>query len=142
MFLTKECDYAIRVIRGLGSGNITSVKYICESEHIPQQFAYKILKKLEKAGFVVSYRGSAGGYQLISDLNKITLLDVVCSIDDQLVLNKCLIDGYFCPNNEKKDCCKVHHELKRVQADLVANLQSKTMKEILASEVPQNSLVK
>ena len=138
MFLTKECDYAIRVIRGLGDGNITSVKYICDNEHIPQQFAYKILKKLEKAGFVVSYRGSAGGYQLVADLNKTTLLDVVCSIDDQLVLNKCLIDGYFCPNNEKKDCCKVHHELKRVQAVLVNTLQEKTMSEILASEIPES----
>jgi len=137
MFLTKECDYAIRIIRELGNGKITSVKYICENEHVPQQFAYKILKKLEKAGFVSSHRGNTGGYQLVADPNEFTLLDVVCSIDDQLVINKCLIDGYFCPNNEKKDCCKVHHELKRVQADLVANLQAKTVAEILASEVPE-----
>ena len=138
MFLTKESDYAIRIIRELSNGKITSVKYICENEHIPQQFAYKILKKLEKAGLVISYRGNAGGYQLVADLNQITLLDVVCSIDDQLVINKCLIEGYVCPNNEKKDCCKVHHELKRVQADLVANLQANTMAEILASGVSES----
>ena len=138
MFLTKECDYAIRIIRELSSGDITSVKCICENEHIPHQFAYKILKKLEKAGLVISYRGNAGGYQLVADLDQITLLDVVCSIDDQLVLNKCLIDGYYCPNNEKKDCCKVHHELKRVQTVLVATLQENTMQEILASKIPES----
>ena len=135
MFLTKECDYAIRVIRGLGSGEITSVKNICENEHIPQQFAYKILKKLEKAGIVTSHRGSAGGYQLVADLDVLTLFDIVYSIDEDLVINKCLIEGYLCPNN-KEECCKVHHELKRAQSVLIRTLKENTMNEILASEVP------
>jgi Rrf2 family protein len=134
MFLTKECDYGIRVVRGLASGKITPVRDICEGEHIPQPFAYKILKKLEKVGIVKSHRGHAGGYQLTGDLDKLTLIDIVTGIDDQLFLNKCLIEGYVCPNNGKGDCCKVHEELKRAQKLLINILREKSMSEILQDE--------
>jgi Rrf2 family protein len=133
MFLTKECDYGIRVVRALASGKITTVKDICEDEHIPQPFAYKILKKLEKSGIVISHRGHAGGYQLIGDLDKLTLLDIVAGIDDQLFLNKCLKEGYECPNNNKEACCKVHEELKRAQSVLVKTLSENTINEILSN---------
>ena len=134
MFLTKECDYGIRVVRDLANGKITPVKNICENEHIPQPFAYKILKKLEKAGIVKSHRGHAGGYQLIGDLDKLTLFDIVTSVDDQLLLNKCLMPGYECPNNGKEECCKVHDELKRAQRILIDALRENTVNEVLEKE--------
>ena len=48
MFITRECDYAVRVIRAL-QGERLSVPEICEKEAITAPFAYKILKKLQKA---------------------------------------------------------------------------------------------
>jgi Rrf2 family protein len=139
MLLTKESDYAIRVVRALGSGNITTVRYISESEHVPQQFAYKILKKLEKNKIVVAHRGSIGGYQLVADLDELTLFDIVYSINNQLFINKCLREDYECPNNnnpEDEACCLVHHELKRVQSILVDALRERSMTDILSSATP------
>ena len=67
MLLTRECDYALRTVRVLAEGGRQSVGSICKRESVPHQYAYKILKKLEHAGIVRSYRGIHGGYELGRD---------------------------------------------------------------------------
>ena len=52
MFITRESDYAVRVIRALAGEKRLSVNEICEKEEITAPFAYKILKKLQKAKIV------------------------------------------------------------------------------------------
>ena len=52
MFITRECDYAVRVLRALAGETRLSVNEICDREAITAPFAYKILKKLQKAGIV------------------------------------------------------------------------------------------
>lgn len=131
MFLTKECDYAIRVVRSLADMEMKSVKTICVGEHIPHPFAYKILKKLERAGIVKSLRGSAGGYQLVKKPKEVTLLDIISAVDDHLLLNECLQDGYVCENNVHGNLCNVHMELSRLQALLVKALTEKTMNDLV-----------
>ena len=49
MFITRECDYAVRVVRALKGTRKLSVNEICEKEDITAPFAYKILNKLQKA---------------------------------------------------------------------------------------------
>ena len=56
MFITRECDYAVRVLRALAGETRLSVNEICDREAITAPFAYKILKKLQKAGIVKGFR--------------------------------------------------------------------------------------
>ena len=58
MFITRECDYAVRVIRALAGESRLSVSEICEKESITAPFAYKILKKLQEAGACKGVPGS------------------------------------------------------------------------------------
>lgn len=51
MFITRECDYAARVLRALSGETRLSVNEICEKESITAPFAYKILKKLQKSRY-------------------------------------------------------------------------------------------
>ena len=67
MLITRECDYAVRVVRALAAGGRMSVGDICDKEFITAPFAYKILKKLQNAGIVKGYRGVLGGYALKKD---------------------------------------------------------------------------
>ena len=48
MLFTKECDYAIRIMRALSSGELISVSRICEMEHLPSAMTYKIYQKAGK----------------------------------------------------------------------------------------------
>jgi len=131
MFLTRECDYAIRVVRDLADLQMKSVRVICEREQIPLPFAYKILKKLEHANIVCSYRGVAGGYQLAKMPNSIRLVDIVSAVDEHLFLNECLEHGYLCERNVSGISCGVHRELTRIQNILVEALSEKTMDELI-----------
>jgi len=131
MFLTKECDYAIRVVRGLADLQMRPVQALCEREHVPRPFAYKILKKLEQKGIVRAQRGNAGGYQLAKTLADITLFDVVEAVDDHLFLNECLQAEHVCPHNMNGIFCGVHHELSRIQHILTNALNEKRMSDLV-----------
>ena len=49
MVITRETDYALRILRALLDGKLHTAGQIAQDELLPQAFAYKILKKLEKA---------------------------------------------------------------------------------------------
>lgn len=131
MFVTRECDYAIRVVRELADYKQKTVKDICYQEHIPLQYAYKILKKLEKIGIVKGFRGINGGYCLNKDLSQLTLYDVLIAIEGDFYINECLKEDFVCPNNQPDHFCKVHRELSRLQTILCNGLKEKTMAQIL-----------
>ena len=94
MFITRECDYAARVLRALSGETRLSVNEICEKESITAPFAYKILKKLQKAGIVKGYRGVHGGYAMNKSLGELTLFDVYKAIDPDLFIIECMASGY------------------------------------------------
>jgi Rrf2 family protein len=127
MFLTKECDYAIRVVRVLADMEKKSAKTIGVRGHIPHPFAYKILKKLERAGLVHSHRGALGGYQLAKKPDTITLLEIIKIVDENLFLNECLQPEHTCPHNSAENYCSVHKEFERIQGILINALQEKTI---------------
>ena len=56
MLFTKECDYAIRIMRALSSGELISVSRVCEMEHLPSAMTY------QKAGKVRIFK-KLSGYQ-------------------------------------------------------------------------------
>ena len=131
MFLTKECDYAIRVVRGLADTRMKPVGDICDNEQVPRPFAYKILKKLVRAGIVTSYRGAGGGYRLIKEPEELTLLEIVSAVDGSLFINECLRPGFVCARSSEGKNCSVHTELRRVQEILMTALSEKTMQELV-----------
>ena len=63
MVITRETDYALRILRALLDGELHTVGEIAQAELLPQAFAYKILKKLERRACWRSSgarRGAAG----------------------------------------------------------------------------------
>ena len=133
MFLTRECDYGIRIIRALADGQKKSVDIICELEHIPNKFAYKIIKKLHHAGFVQSLRGRDGGYRLVKPLDSFSIYDIVSAIDDNLIIFGCLRVNNNCPHKHKNSdkLCPVHLEYERIQGVLDSEMRLRTLSEIM-----------
>jgi Rrf2 family protein len=133
MFISRECDYAVRILRQLADGSKKTAEGICSEEYIPPQFVYKILKKLEKSGFIRAYRGARGGYMLLRDPDTFSLYDVFAVMEDQVVLTACLQEDFDCPMNMDGLRCGVHTEYIRLQALLLAGMKEKSIKALLGA---------
>lgn len=108
---------------------------ICEKEFITAPFAYKILKKLQKAGIVKGFRGVHGGYSLNRVAKELTLYDVYTAIDPEFFIIDCLEPGYQCTcDGSGNQACTVHRELQRVQKELCKMLQEKNLEDIFHLE--------
>lgn len=57
MLITREIDYALRILRRLSDNKLHVMRDLCEKEIIPQKFAYKILRKRKKAALIKATRG-------------------------------------------------------------------------------------
>ena len=130
MLLIKESDYSVRIVRALANGMVKNVAAICEEEHIPYNYAYKILKKMEKSGILQSLRGRSGGYRLAKSLDSFTLYDVVVSGGGELLVFECLREKAICPRNTDDALCSVHQEYLDIQNMLENRFKKKTMLEI------------
>ena len=117
MFITRESDYAMRVIRALMWEPRLSVSEICERESITAPFAYKILKKLQNAGLVEGYRGVHGGYALKRDPEELSLYEI-----------------YSARNGQDGVPCHAHDELQEIQDQLWTMLRRKSMKDLFGKE--------
>ena len=128
MIINSETDYAIRMVHALSDNKIKSVQEICTTERlIPQPFAYKVLKKLEQARIVESFRGTKGGYRLIKKTSELTLLDI-------MQINKSAIEikGYSYEKGTaaRKRKCPVNQEFKRLENILAAAFRERTLDQI------------
>lgn len=129
--ITREIDYAIRIMRALATGEKINMQRICETEFIPKAFAYKIIQKLSKSNFVEIERGINGGCRLATDLDKVTLFDLITAIQEDLFINACLEEGYCCVHCSDGKECSVRCELQRIQAVLVGELQRNPLSQVL-----------
>ena len=135
MFITRESDYAMRVVRALMGETRLSVSDICEREAITAPFAYKILKKLQNAGIVQGYRGVHGGYALKKDPAELTLYDIYSAIDSDMSIIECLNGRCESARNGQNGVpCYAHDELKDIQDELWTMLRRKSIKELFEKD--------
>jgi len=80
MFISQKCQYAVRAIFELskryGKGPVR-IADIAEAQAIPPRFLEVILGQLKQAGFVVSQRGSKGGYSLARHPSELSIGEVI-----------------------------------------------------------------
>lgn len=122
MLVTREMDYAMRVIRALSGQGQLSAAAVAERERMQKAVTLKILKQLSAAGIVESRRGSGGGYRLRRSPDQLTLYDLFHVFGRAPLLNRCQESGYRCENRPDGDCgtCR---ELNRIQGILDAELR-------------------
>ncbi len=137
MIITRETDYALRILRTLGDGQRHTMKALCEKEAIPQQFAYKIIAKLSRAGIVHNTRGSNGGCLLNCDLKKLTLYDLLEIMGEDYQINACMQSGYEC--SWERNCgnsCGIRKKLAKIQKSLQHELSNHSIYFLVNAEEP------
>lgn len=135
MIITREIDYAVRILRKLRDGELHTVGEISQEELVPQPFAYKILKKLAQAGFVDIFRGQRGGIRLgARDLHESSLYDLIEALGENTALSACMDPAYSCEWQASHGDCKVHKDLRRCQDLLDDTLRSRSLWKLVSGD--------
>ena len=132
MIVTRETDYALRILRALEEGRSITAGELALEEVLPPKFAYKILKKLQKAGYIRILRGAIGGCSLNCRLEEVSLYDLLDALEMNFSLSACMAPGYSCEWCRKKErSCTAHKQLSEIQKQIDAELRSKDLRTIL-----------
>lgn len=131
LLLTRETDYALRVLRCLSDGEKKSAAHISDYGMIPQQFTYKIIKKLSRAGLVRITRGAEGGCQLSADLSEVSLHDVMTAMENTCFVNACMEPDHLCPWADQNGGCHIHTRLAQIQNRLEDDLRTHSLASLL-----------
>ena len=135
MIITRETDYALRILRALAEGERMTAGELAQRDQVPQAFAYKIIKKLAKGGLVEIVRGAEGGCRLTADLDSATLYDVMACMEENAFVAACIAPGYVCAWREARggQVCGVHCQLVQIQSKLDQELKAHTLRNLLFS---------
>lgn len=134
MLITRETDYAVRILRCLADFQLKTIREICDDQLVPRQFAYKISKKLERAGLIEIVRGATGGCRMKVDLHDVSFMDLINIMDRDNMINSCLNPSVKCPYKEKNNGCCVHDTLCQVQDHIVDLFSGTNMHDVIFRE--------
>lgn len=134
--LSNSCRYGIRAIIYLASqpeaDGKTGIKKISDDLNLPSPFLAKILMQLAKHKILSSSKGPHGGFSLLKDPKKITLLDIVDIIDGHDIFTNCIMHNSSCEGVQKdKKVCPLHHEYEKTRADLLKLFGKKTIADLV-----------
>ena len=123
MQVSRELDYGIRamVVLSAHDEDILSKRIIATEFEIPVNFLALILPKLVRSGLVESLPGPKGGYRLAKPSARISMLDVVLAIEEEIAFNRCLSPKRGC---DMKKGCPVTYVWKKLQCDAMDYLKS------------------
>lgn len=128
MLISRETDYALRILRALSDGKKRSIEEICSLEATPKQFAYRIIKKLETAGWIIITRGAEGGCRLTADLHDISLFQLMQGLGSGFGINACFEKGYECTRTPLCDePCHIKEGLLQLEAAIEKELKEASL---------------
>ncbi len=94
--LTKKSEYGIIALKHMMNqpvDTVISAKEIAECYNIPAENMAKILQMLVRKGVVSSCQGARGGYVLAKDASRISLSEIIESIEGPVGLVECVTDS-------------------------------------------------
>ncbi|HEY6056651.1 MAG TPA: Rrf2 family transcriptional regulator, partial [Candidatus Limnocylindrales bacterium] len=97
--LTRRSDYAIRACLHLASGDggqPVSSRLIAERMSIPDRFLPHVLADLARAGLVEATNGKRGGYRLRRDPARLSLLELIETVEGRQRGDRCVLEGRPC----------------------------------------------
>jgi Rrf2 family protein len=126
----RNTDYALRMMINLARNDDdepASARKLSVQEKVPYQLACKLLQKLQKERLIKSTMGPKGGFFLSKKPEKITLLEIIESIQESLSLNRCMLAKFNCP---KQKSCTIKPKLAELQGYIGTYLDNITLAEL------------
>lgn len=135
--ISQKAKYALRALIALArrpAGESMHISEIAEQQNIPQKFLERILLDLKNRGYVVSRRGSQGGYALLKPASQIMYGEILRLIDGPIAPLPCLSLTAYRPCedcDEGEASCEVRRVFARVAESTRVILDHTSIKQSL-----------
>lgn len=144
--LSSSCKYGIRAVTYIASkskdNDKIGIKQIADDLNLPTPFLAKILQLLAKQKILSSSKGPHGGFSLLKDPKKITILDIILTIDGKDLLENCIIHNTTCSCvGEENLICPIHDEYSKIRSNLVKLFSNKTIYSLVRSANKANDII-
>jgi Rrf2 family transcriptional regulator, iron-sulfur cluster assembly transcription factor len=137
--LTRSGVHAIRALVVLASqrpGEYCGTSAIAALTEAPRNYLGKILLTLSRRGLVESQKGLGGGFRLSRSPEKISLYDVVESIEDVARWKECAFGGKACSDDSP---CVIHTRWGHVRDAYLSLLKNTSVAELVVSSALVNA---
>ena len=131
MQFTKAEEYGIFGIMYLATqprGKITPLSEISEHQNVPEKFLAKIFQSLSRSGLIRSHRGVKGGFTLGKTPDKITMKEIVESIQGPYHISKCLTEP---SEGQTQAMASLRNLLEMAQSAMLKVFSSHTLKDLV-----------
>jgi Rrf2 family protein len=136
MQVSQKCQYTLRALFELAKRqgeNPVTVAEIADAQAIPRRFLELIFLDLRARGVIESRRGNHGGYVLSTSPEKITVGDIIRSVDGTLSPVKCVV-GRSDAHCRLKNRCAFSGVWRRAQEAMEEVYDNTTLQSLIDDE--------
>lgn len=138
--LNKRSRYAIKALIFIARANAlqqpASVSSIADMTTIPNKFLESILHDLKVAGFVLSRKGSGGGYYLSRTADQVFLADLIRVLNGPIAMVPCVSLNYYerCEYCADESTCGIHAVMEELRDASLAILAKTSIADLIRRE--------
>jgi len=133
--INRKLEYALMGLKHMRTkqpGELTTVKEISAVYGCPFEATSKVMQVLSQKGLVRSEQGAHGGYQLIRDLNRISVYELMEAVVGPVEIARCL-QGDEPGACELRDSCNVVSPVSILNRKLIEFYRGLMLGELLDS---------
>lgn len=139
--ITTKTQYAVAAMLELAKCNESvSISMIAEKQGINHDYMSIILSELKRKNLITSSRGPKGGYKITRPIDSISISEIMNAVGEKIKVTRCDDDKDGCTGNKEK--CSAHKMWKVLENNIESYLSSITLKDILTSDDPIESIAR
>jgi Rrf2 family iron-sulfur cluster assembly transcriptional regulator len=144
--LSNSCRYGIRAVVYIASRNKvdgkTGIRKISEALNLPTPYLAKILQQLARHKILHSAKGPNGGFSMLKDPAKVTLLNIVEIIDGDDFFSNCIFHNSTCSYiDAHKIPCPIHDDYGKVRKGFIDLFSERTIQELAQKALESGNIV-
>ena len=128
--LGKMTDYALVLMTHVArrrSGTLHTARGLAAESGFPVPTVSKLLKLLLQSGFLISTRGTKGGYSLAREAQEISVADMIGALEGPIALTDCSTDLGLC---DFERGCPVKHNQRVINQVVRGALEKLTLADL------------
>jgi len=134
MIFSKTTEYALRVLTYMASNEkgLYTAKYLHEQLNIPYKYLTKLMTDLVKGGCLKSIQGRDGGFMIVKESDKLTLAEIVETVEGIDGFNGCILG---LPECSDENPCAMHFVWEKNKRSFINTLETTTLAELAKERI-------